>query len=187
MKIWYDTEFVDTGDRILFISIGMVAEDGRELYRVSPANIPRMLGNPWLMDNVFPHLPVRYTGTTKIWDWDYEHPEYGAVRRPHNIADDVSAFIGETPDPELWAYYAAYDHVALAQLFGRMLDLPQHCPKYTNELQQEIVRMGKPRLPKQIGRPHHALSDAHHDKQIHDFLTGAAHPPAVHPDQRTLF
>ena len=35
MRIFYDTEFLDDGKTIDLISIGMVAEDGRELYAVS--------------------------------------------------------------------------------------------------------------------------------------------------------
>ncbi len=37
---------------------------------------------------------------------------------------------------ELWAWYAAYDHVALAQLWGAMPALPREIPRYTKELRQ---------------------------------------------------
>ncbi len=32
MRYWYDTEFIEDGKTIDLISIGIVAEDGRELY-----------------------------------------------------------------------------------------------------------------------------------------------------------
>ena len=38
--------------------------------------------------------------------------------------------------PELWAWVAAYDHVALCQLWGDMTELPQSMPRYTRELRQ---------------------------------------------------
>src|SRR6185437_634123 len=44
------------------------------------------------------------------------------------IAREVAEFITSVPNPQLWAWYAAYEHVALAQLFGRMIDLPDGIP-----------------------------------------------------------
>ena len=35
MKFWFDTEFIEDGRTIDLISIGMVAEDGRQYYAVS--------------------------------------------------------------------------------------------------------------------------------------------------------
>ena len=35
MKYFYDTEFIEDGSTIELISIGVVAEDGREYYAVS--------------------------------------------------------------------------------------------------------------------------------------------------------
>jgi len=35
MRYWYDTEFIEDGSTIDLISIGIVAEDGREYYAIS--------------------------------------------------------------------------------------------------------------------------------------------------------
>ena len=55
MRYFYDTEFLEDGRTIDLISIGIVAEDGRELYLVN-ANAPwsRIRRHDWLMDNVVP-------------------------------------------------------------------------------------------------------------------------------------
>lgn len=79
------------------------------------------------------------------------------------IRNQVREFIQATPDPELWAWYAAYDHVALAQLFGRMIDLPDGVPMWTNDLKQEAERLGNPQMPEQAEGHHNALSDARHN------------------------
>jgi hypothetical protein len=50
--------------------------------------------------------------------------------------------------------------VALAQLFGRMIDLPDGFPMWTNDLRQEVERRGNPALPKQESAEHDALADA---------------------------
>src|SRR4051812_28039464 len=76
-----------------------------------------------------------------------------AVARPHRRGRS---------QPDLWAYYADYDHVVLAQLFGRMVALPSHMPMYSRDLKQayDMLRPGY-QLPQQQGDEHNALADAH--------------------------
>ncbi len=173
MKIFYDTEFLEDGATIRLISIGMVAEDGRELYRIADDAelISDAYGHAWLRANVIPHLPIVHkTSLDDWWNWDDEHADWPAINTREDIADDVRQFIQATPDAELWAYYAAYDHVALCQLFGRMVDLPEGVPMWTNDLQQEIVRAGNPTLPKQAGAEHNALADARWNRDVYASL-----------------
>ena len=63
---------------------------------------------------------------------------------------------------ELWAWYAAYDHVALAQLWGTMTALPREIPRFTKDLRQRWDDLGRPALPSVPGR-HDALVDARHN------------------------
>jgi hypothetical protein len=172
MRIFYDCEFREDGRVIDLISIGMVAEDGRELYAVNadapfrrrwwtPWRRSLIERHPWLMDNVVPHLPKAYGDARnhmpRRWLFNYDDP---SVKPRRGIAAEVQAFIQATPNAELWAYYGAYDHVVLCQLWGRMIDLPEGVPMWTNDLKQEVVRLGNPALPKQEGAEHNALADA---------------------------
>ena len=91
MKIWFDTEFIEDGRTIDLISIGMIAEDGREYY-AEAAECDHSRADQWVKDNVLTHL----TGETKSRS---------------QIAQDIIIFAG--PSPEVWAYYADYDWVAL--------------------------------------------------------------------------
>jgi hypothetical protein len=173
VKIFYDTEFIEDGRTIDLISIGMVAEDGRELYAVS-ADMPwkRILRHDWLMENVVPSLPIiRHDGIRPFKNplLDRSHP---AVRARDEIADEVRGFIQATPEVELWASYGAYDHVVLAQLFGPMVMLPEGVPMFTNDIQQEILRLGVPQegLPQQASGHHNALADARHVRLISEAL-----------------
>ena len=189
MKYFYDTEFLENGQTIDLISIGIVADDGREYSAVcsevgeGPLH-KRICERSWLMDHVVPHLPLR-TG------WDGK-PVYktGRAQYPGSfsldcddprvlprwvIAKQVRAFLLAAPDPQLWAYYGAYDHVALCQLWGRMVDLPQGIPMFTNDLKQEAVRLGCPELPAQVGEAlgdgkHDALADARWNRDVCAFL-----------------
>jgi hypothetical protein len=162
MKIFYDTEFLEDGKTIELISIGMVAEDGRELYRVrEDAPWRRIKQHEWLMANVVPHLPQPHGDwilhMPKSWPIDFHDSR---VKKKAIVADEVRDFIQATPNAELWAWYGAYDHVVLAQLFGKMIDLPDGVPMWTNDLKQEVHRRGNPELPKQESAEHDALADA---------------------------
>jgi hypothetical protein len=173
-SIYYDTEFIEDGRTIDLISIGMVAEDGRELYLItgSVTTFDRAFHHPWLREHVLPSLPVRENpNRVGEWTWDRAHPHIGNVRsRPAALAVEVKDFILATPDPQLWAWYAAYDHVALCQLWGRMIDLPKGVPMYTCDLKQECDRLGNPRMPEQESGEHNALADARHVKTMAEFL-----------------
>jgi len=137
-RFFFDTEFIEDGKTIELISIGIAAEDGRTYY-AEVEGVDYSRADPWLHENVFPHL----TGATKARE---------------QIAADVAAFVGEKP--EFWAYYADYDWVALCQLYGRMIDLPKGWPMFCRDVKQLCVSLGDPKLPKQTTTEHHALADA---------------------------
>lgn len=163
--IVYDTEFIEDGSTIDLISIGMVDDAGREFYAVNrDAPWKRISQHPWLPDNVVPHLP-RLHGDARMQaprrnycEIDWTHPD---IRSKERIRDGVKRFLlkEHAPVTELWADYAAYDHVALAQLFGTMMDLPDGAPMFTHELQQLWEQAGRPEKPANSGE-HNALDDA---------------------------
>lgn len=171
-KIFYDCEFIEDGQTIDLISIGLVAGSGEEYYAVSDEfDHQDLLANPWLVENVLPSLPyVRSPGDLATWAWylrlDYDHPDRLAVKPRWRIANEVREFIlgqAGVSEPELWAWYGAYDHVALCQLWGAMVHLPEGIPMFTCDLKQEAVRQGDPRLPEQPAGVHNALADARHN------------------------
>lgn len=197
-RIFYDWEFYADEKRILPISVGMVAEGGRELYLVNEAVGERtklweeIRASEWLMHNVVPHLPLKPEGDEKPWSWSENRAKYGGaagsfrldmdsnvVAPMRMIRNAVRDFILETPDPELWAWYGAYDYVALVQMFGRMVDLPQGIPMWTNDIRTLAMlagdrvyvpgTKGDDETPKHQGREHHALDDAKHDRVLFEF------------------
>lgn len=140
MRVFFDTEFFEDGRTIDLISIGMVREDGQKLY-LENADFDAGRADDWLKENVIPKL------------------RGGAFRTPHR---DMGCYIVQFagPAPEIWAYYADYDWVALCQTFGRMIDLPIGWPMYCRDLKQEADRLGV-RLPKMASAcEHNALYDA---------------------------
>jgi hypothetical protein len=186
MKIWYDTEFIEDGRTIDLISIGLVRDDGAEYYAVSseidqwtPGGSEklhkRISNHRWLMENVVPHLPLTKPLSTfeNYWLWSLDRSSL-LVKPTWVIANEVREFILAADEPELWAWYGAYDHVALCQLWGPMIRLPKGVPMWTNDLKQECQRLGNPQVPEQESGEHNALADARHNKVIAEFLDLAA-------------
>lgn len=158
MKYFYDTEFLEDGKTIDLISIGITAEDGREYYAVcQDMPVDRIRKHKWLMSNVMPHLP------------------FSAEWKPREqIRAEVNEFLLAVDEPELWAWFGAYDHVVLAQLFGTMLELPPGIPMYTNDVRSLVDWTGINRLPNQTGAEHDALADARHVKAMYEHIIETA-------------
>ena len=58
MKFFYDCEFIEDGETIDLLSIGMVAENGDELYLVS-TECDTSRANPWVQRNVLGALEMK--------------------------------------------------------------------------------------------------------------------------------
>ncbi|WP_445548799.1 polyadenylate-specific 3'-exoribonuclease AS [Frankia sp. CiP1_Cm_nod2] len=148
----YDTEFIERSEGghlwLDLVSIGIVSEDGsREYYAVSTEFDPAF-AVPWVRRNVLDKLPP---------------PSDPSWRTRARIRSDIVAFLGAAGPPELWAWYAAYDHVVLCQLFGTMTDLPRFLPRFTRDLRQLWEEVGRPPLPPPPSDAHDALADARHN------------------------
>lgn len=183
MRYFYDTEFIEDGKTIDLISIGIVAEDGREYYAQNH-DCRYDDASDWVWRNVYPHLhhfELRGHRSCKPWA-AYEGQrgtggcrDLGCLWRYHDIiGEEIKAFCDPEKygKPEFWAYYAAYDHVALCQLFGRMMDLPDGFPMWTRDIKQWCVYLGDPALPGQSAVEHIALNDARWTKAAWEFLNG---------------
>jgi 3' exoribonuclease, RNase T-like len=174
VRYFYDTEFLEDGKTIELISIGIVAEDGREYYAVNrDAPWKRIKKHEWLMANVVPSLPQPHgdwrNHMPKSWLVDFQNP---AVCSREGIAEQVERFLlGDDLETytglELWANYGAYDHVVLCQLFGPMVGLPPGIPMFTHDVMQFAA--GR-ELPKQSSGVHNALADARHVKTMLESL-----------------
>ncbi|MFJ2961156.1 3'-5' exoribonuclease domain-containing protein [Streptomyces collinus] len=172
----YDLEFLEDGRHIELISIGMVCDDGREYYAVNrDMPVRKIRKHKWLMENVVPHLPKAHGDERNYQIGLLFNPYDRRVKHKAQIADDVMDFIRAAgPDVQLWANYGAYDHVALAQLWGRMIDLPEGVPMFTCDIQQERARLGLrwDELPQQESGEHNALADARHNQFVRRWLAG---------------
>lgn len=157
MRYFLDTEFIESGPSfpLIPLSIGIVGEDSKEFYAVN-ADAPLELAGAWVKENVIPYL--------------------GEPRVPiTSIGNSIKAWIGDSK-PEFWGYYADYDWVIFAQLFGAMIDLPKGWPMYCRDIKQLCDSNGNPRLPEQTEKEHNALADARWNKIAYEFLSSLKEP-----------
>lgn len=168
-RYFYDLEFEEDGTTIIPISFGMTSQDGRDLYLVNKKYMQSYIDlegyewrghvsvlTNWLCVNVCDHIPQEDVNKFGV---DYE--DWGSI-----ILDFISdgGRIKSRDDVELWAYFAAYDHVSLAQNWGPMINLPEPIPMYTRDLKAEIVRDRL--IPFKPEIEHHALYDAKWNKRV---------------------
>lgn len=154
MRYYLDTEFHERPCTIELMSIGIVDDQGRCLYRES-SEFDRDLAekHPFLSTQVLPYLGK------------------GAMRpMPRSrIAKDIKKFIGDDQKPEFWGYFCDYDWVVFCWLFGPMVALPSRFPFYCRDLKQLMDERGisKEDLPEQESHEHHALADAMWIRRAH--------------------
>lgn len=190
MKYWFDTEFIEDGKSIDLISIGMVSEDGRELY-LQNQECDFDKASDWVARNVLLQLEEFDLGQRTPMGVDKNRvrsdnaPSYryeasgwfresGIWKMKPEIGTAIQDFcIKDAPEgdrPEFWAYYADYDWVVFCQLFGTMMDLPSYFPRYCRDVKQLCDSIGNPQLPTLQTGEHNALKDAIWCKVAYDFL-----------------
>lgn len=169
MKIFLDLEFLEDGPTkpVHFLSIGLVAEDGREYYGVN-AECPIHEANDWVRNNVLPHIDMSK-----------------AVSREQLRGEILAFVLAGDGKPEFWGWYSDYDWVVFCQLFGRMVDLPKGFPYFCRDLRQRMDDLGieRSQLPEQLGTEHNALEDARWNKLAWEYM--AAHTLPVPCRTRT--
>lgn len=146
MKYWFDFEFEEDGITINPISVGFICEDGREYY-AEFEEYDRYSAPEWLYKNVLPLLD-------------------GPVKSREIIAAELVGYLGDYP--EIWGWYGSYDWVALCQLYGPMVDLPDKWPFFQLETMNYVTKDFVQPIRKTPG--HHALLDEVWQKEVWEKL-----------------
>jgi len=145
-RIFIDTEFMDDGKTIELISLGACFDMkcgtiGKFYVCNQDADLSK--ANGWVKEHVLPQLPPK------------NHHSWLPYKE---IADRFEQFCNI--EPEFWGYFSAYDWVAICQMYGAMVDLPEGWPMYCNDLRQWANMLGINHLPQQESGEHSAINDA---------------------------
>jgi len=152
MRVYYDTEFIESGKSLQFVSLGAQDENGRIFYAESN-EFDSSLAVPWVKNNVLNQL--------------------GTIQSSSNaeIASNFENWINETRHDrlELWSYFGAWDLCVLFSLYGGFLNIPSGWPQNNFDIVQESIRLGI-RIPAQKTKRHRADVDAVWTRESHIFL-----------------
>jgi hypothetical protein len=107
MKIFFDTEFTGLHKNTSLISIGMVAEDGRELY-IELKNYKRNQVDQWIQDNVIANLSNIRPLSNNDAAWQIQH------------------FLERYDTVEMWSDCLAYDWVLFCDLWQHAFNVPKN-------------------------------------------------------------
>ena len=176
MRFYLDTEFIDDGQAIALISIGLMAEDGRKFYAESTEFDPSK-ADDWVKANVIDPLWSRQEGKDKFNKWGKDGGEGGFLSR-REIASSLVSFLGESP--QIWGEWCSYDWVAFCQLFGngKMIDLPTGYPYRCRDVVQlceDSLGLSTEAWPKSLETEgnHNALLGAETVKARYDWCQSA--------------
>jgi 3' exoribonuclease, RNase T-like len=157
MKYFIDFEFIEGFHKPLFgkkrhfidlISVGIVAEDGREYYAISN-EFRRKDADKWVNENVIDKIEGELF--QKQTPFEKTHFNFGLKtllkwfgKSNLTIAREIKEFCNQDmvidntsyPVIEFNGYYADYDWVLFCSLFGKMIDLPNAFPMYCKDLKQ---------------------------------------------------
>lgn len=161
VRCFIDTEFYEDGETIDLISIGAVRSDGPAFYAVnSDAKLHRV--SPWVREHVLSLLPAY---SDKAW-----MPRAMIAAR---FSEFMGASYFEPRRPavsEVYGYYSDYDWVVICQMYGTMMDLPNHFPRCCLDLKQLSWLLGNPKHPPDPPGAHNALVDARWNKELFEHL-----------------
>ena len=166
MRYYLDTEFDETPERVVLISLALCAEDGRELYLIN-REVDAADCNVWVRENVMPRLH------------DVDAPHGVMLRSLHWFARQIEEFVDDGDDsPEFLGYYCAYDWFLFCRLWGGMLAMPARFPKLCVDLKQLANTMRPGVRFKQYVSPetpeHNALADARWNLRLHRWISSGA-------------
>lgn len=161
MKIFFDTEFTGLHQNTNLISIGIVAEDGREFYAEISDYNNRYI-SVWVKENVINNL----TGKNVI--------------KQAELKDKLTRWLEQYDEVEVWSDCLAYDWVLFCQIWGGAGFVPRNvsyipfdiCTMMKlNGVDPDINReeyVGKEKFRK--ARKHNAMHDARVIKACYDKL-----------------
>ena len=183
MKIFFDTEFTGLHKNTTLISIGLVAEDGREFYG-ELNDYDESQCDDWIKENVISHLIYKdckgsvstyNNGLTTYVNGDKSY-----------IANQLDIWFSRFDNIELVSDVCHYDMMLLIDLFGSAFDLPKHINPACHDINQDIANRydlsetwafnkSREELLKEYnktieGNKHNALYDAKVIKAIYEIV-----------------
>ncbi len=183
MNIFFDTEFTGLHKNTTLISIGLVAEDGREFY-AELTDYDKKQVNRWIDENVIANLrnlqPLGKPNSPAVW------PPNCYCGNTKRIAIELRRWFAEFKEPvQLISDVCAFDWVLFCNLFGGAFEIPKAVSPAPVDINQmiaahlqctptEAFNVSREELADfPDGQKHNALWDAQCIKTIWDKIVNA--------------
>ncbi len=136
-KVFFDCEFTGLQQNTTLISLGCVAEDGREFY-AEFTDYDRKQINPWLEENVIEHLT--YRGMAQV-EWS-DGGRMVMKDDRHSIAAALQTWLSQFDHVEMWSDVLAYDWMLFCELFDAP-DTAERLPRNVYYIPFDIATLMK--------------------------------------------
>lgn len=140
MNLYFDTEFTGLKKNTNFISIGIVAENGKKFYAENnsmTSMIPTL--DPWIKDNVIKNTIIG--GNTKLEESIINDPSITTVIRYMSVIRyQLDKWLKRFGEVQFVSDVCHYDFVLLIDIFGSAFDLPMNVSPICYDINQDIAK-----------------------------------------------
>ena len=139
MKVFFDTEFTGLYKDTKLISIGLIDEDGKQLYLENNEIDIDSICDVWLLHNVF--YNTIYYGNNEVGYLDIVNKldEYFCGNM-YQIKEKLKKYFSKYDYVELVSDVCHYDMVLLIDIFGHAFSLPENVSPCCYDVNQLLAR-----------------------------------------------
>ncbi len=122
MRIFFDAEFTGLHHHTTLISIGLVAENGQEIY-CEFTDYDKAQIDDWLQENIIEKLTLQPLGkpnSLTVW------PANSFCGNTDEIRIELNKWLSQFDSVEMWSDTLAYDWVLFNHIFGHAFNIPKH-------------------------------------------------------------
>lgn len=134
MNVYIDTEFEGLWQDAKLISLGMISEDGKELY-VEFTDIDVDMQDDWIKQNVLANTV--YYGNQDVLSIVDENNYYAGNKT--QIQGVLREWFRQFDDVQIVSDVSHYDFVKFIDIFGTAFDLPKNVCASCHDINQDIA------------------------------------------------
>jgi len=164
MRVFFDCEFTGLHQSTTLISIGLVSEDGQQLYcELDDYDLAQV--DDWIRKNVTNHLWIQQPAAIMPLDDVAMGTEYVVDNAP-GVAEAIRKWLSQWDSVEMWSDVYAYDWMLFCNLFGGAFNIPGNVYYIPFDLATLLWAKGEdPDVNREqfagiTGNKHNALHDA---------------------------
>jgi hypothetical protein len=136
-KIFFDLEMTGLHQKTTPISIGLVAEDGREFY-AEFNDYDSSQVNGWLRENVLAHMIFGGHVTVHI-----QEEQVGVSGDRPFVVSEIRSWLSDFDQVEMWGDVLPYDWVLFCEFFDAPIDTAERLPRNVYYIPFDIATLMK--------------------------------------------